>query len=74
MYRENGTRMIDPDIAGLYPFMVAASGNTSHHLSAVYCLIRREPSLVHGGKRKDHDHTIISKHKRQRDEDVTKQD
>ena len=75
MYRENGTRMIDPDmIAGLYPFMVAASGNTRHHLSAVYCLIRREPSLVHGGKRIDNDRNISSKRKRRRDEDVTKQD
>ena len=71
---ENGTRTIDPDIAGLYPFMVAASGNTSDHLSAVYCLIRREPSLVHGGKRIDDDRSKSRKRKRQRDEDVTKQD
>ena len=38
---------IDPP-TDLYPFMVAASGNTSD-LSAVYVLLRRNPSLVRGG-------------------------
>jgi hypothetical protein len=32
---------------GLYPFMVSASGETSD-LSAVYHLLRRNPSLVNG--------------------------
>jgi len=39
---------IDPG-TGLYPFMVLASGQTSD-LSAVNYLLRRNPSLAHGGK------------------------
>ena len=69
--RINGTRMIDPDTAGLYPFMVAASGNTSDHLSAVYCLLRRDPSLVNGGKRIDQSKNRKRK-RRRRDEGVVK--
>ena len=38
-------REIDPG-SDLYPFMVAASGQTSD-LSAVYALLRRNPSLAH---------------------------
>ena len=67
--RINGTRMIDPDRAGLYHFMVAASGNTSDHLSAVYCLLRRDPSLVNGGKRIDRSKNRKWK-RRRRDEGV----
>ena len=40
-------REIDPD-SDLYPFMVAASGETSD-LSAVYVLLRRNPALARGG-------------------------
>jgi hypothetical protein len=39
---------IDPG-TGLYPFVVLASGQTSD-LSAVNYLLRRNPSLAHGGK------------------------
>ena len=42
---------IDPP-TDLYPFMVAASDNTSD-LSAVYVLLRRNPSLVSGGNPED---------------------
>ena len=42
---------IDPP-TDLYPFMVAASDNTSD-LSAVYVLLRRNPSLVRGGNPED---------------------
>ena len=42
---------IDPP-TDLYPFMVAAWGNTSD-LSAVYVLLRRNPSLVRGGNTDD---------------------
>ena len=41
-------REIDPG-SDLYPFMVAASGQTSD-LSAVYALLRRNPSLAHRNK------------------------
>ena len=44
---DDHVREIDP-VTDLYPFMVAASGNTSD-LSAVYVLLRRNPSLVRGG-------------------------
>ena len=40
-------REIDPG-TDLYPFMVSASGETSD-LSAVYHLLRRNPSLVNSG-------------------------
>ena len=70
-YRINGIKMIGPDRAGLYPFMVAASGNTSDHLSAVYCLLRRDPSLVNGGKRIDQSKNRKRK-RRRRDEGVVK--
>jgi hypothetical protein len=40
-------REIDPG-TDLYPFMVTASGETSD-LSAVYHLLRRNPSLVNSG-------------------------
>jgi len=43
-------REIDPG-SDLYPFMVAASGQTSD-LSAVYTLLRRNPSLSHRNKPK----------------------
>jgi hypothetical protein len=43
-------REIDPG-SDLYPFMVAASGHTSD-LSAVYNLLRRNPSLAHCNKPK----------------------
>ena len=43
-------RMVDLDRAGLYPFIIAASGNTTD-LSAVDCLLRRDPSLAYGGER-----------------------
>ena len=76
-YRKNGTfflrlgdedlRMIDPDRADLFPFMVAASGNTSD-LPGVNCLLRKDPSLAYGGKRIDHSKSC--KRKRQRDDDV----
>ena len=62
-------RMVDPDRAGLYPFMIAASGNTSD-LSAVNCLLRRDPSLAYGGKRIDHSKS--RKRKRRREEGVIK--
>ena len=65
-YRINGTSMIGP---GLYPFMVAACGNTSDHLSAVYCLLRRDPSLVNGGERIDQSKNRKRK-RRRRDEGV----
>ena len=42
-------RTTDPKRSGLYPFMVAASGNTSD-LSAVNCLLKRDPSIVYVGK------------------------
>ena len=45
--RDDDIKEIDPP-TDLYPFMVAASGNTSD-LSAVYVLLRRNPSLVRGG-------------------------
>ena len=48
---DDHVREIDP-VTDLYPFMVAASGNTSD-LSAVYVLSRRNPSLVRGGNRED---------------------
>ena len=67
--RINGTRMIGPDRAGLYPFMVAACGSTSDHLSAVYCLLRRDPSLVNGGKRIDQSKNRKRK-RRRRDEGI----
>ena len=47
MLTDDHVREIDP-VTDLYPFMVAASGNTSD-LSAVYVLLRRNPSLVRGG-------------------------
>ena len=40
-------RETDPG-TGLYPFMVSASGETSN-LSAVYHVLRRNPSLVNSG-------------------------
>ena len=40
-------RELDPE-TGLYPFMVSASGETSD-LSAVYHLLKRNPSLVNSG-------------------------
>ena len=43
-------REIDPG-SDLYPFMVAASGETCD-LSAVYALLRRNPSLAHRNKPK----------------------
>ena len=46
-YSDDQVREIDP-ANDLYPFMVAASGETSD-LSAVYVLLRRNPSLVRGG-------------------------
>ena len=58
-------RTTDPDRAGLYPFMVAASGNISD-LSAVNCLLRRDPSVAYGGKRIDQ----IKNRKRKRRMDV----
>ena len=62
-------RMVDPDRAGLHPFMVAASENPSD-LSAVNCLLRRDPSLAYGGERIDHSKS--RKRKRQREETVIK--
>ena len=47
MLSDDQVREIDP-ASDLYPFMVAASGETSD-LSAVYVLLRRNPSLVRGG-------------------------
>ena len=44
---DDQVREIDP-ASDLYPFMVAASGETSD-LSAVYVLLRRNPSLARGG-------------------------
>ena len=44
---DDQVREIDP-ASDLYPFMIAASGETSD-LSAVYVLLRRNPSLVRGG-------------------------
>ena len=44
---DDNVREIDP-ATDLYPFMVAASVNTSD-LSAVYVLLRRNPSLIRGG-------------------------
>ena len=41
---------IDPG-SDLYPFMVAASGET-YDLSAVYALLKRNPSLAHRNKPK----------------------
>ena len=41
---------IDPG-SDLYPFMVAASGDTCD-LSAVYALLKRNPSLAHRNKPK----------------------
>ena len=51
-------RTVDSDrAAGLYPFMVAPSGNTSD-LSAVNCLlVRRDPSLAYEGERIVHNNT-----------------
>jgi hypothetical protein len=43
-------REIDPG-SDLYPFMVAASGETCD-ISAVYTLLRRNPSLAHRNKPK----------------------
>jgi hypothetical protein len=43
-------REIDPG-SDLYPFMVAASGETCD-LSAVYSLLRRNPALAHRSKPK----------------------
>ena len=48
---DDQVREIDP-ANDLYPFMVAASGNTSD-LSAVFALLRRNPSLVRGGNSDD---------------------
>ena len=62
-------RIVDPDRAGLYPFMIAASGNTSD-LSAVNYLLRRDPSLAYGGKKVDHSKS--HKRKRRREETVIK--
>ena len=44
---DDQVREIDP-ATDLYPFMVAVLGETSD-LSAVYVLLRRNPSLVRGG-------------------------
>merc|ERR1719354_107410 len=44
---DDQVREIDP-ATDLYPCMVAASGETSD-LSAVFVLLRRNPSLVRGG-------------------------
>ena len=44
---DDQVREIDP-VTDLYPFMVAASGDTSD-LSAVYMLLTRNPSLADGG-------------------------
>ena len=78
-YRKNGAfflrlndedlRIVDPERAGIYPFMVAASGNICD-LSAVNCLLRRDPSVAYGGKRIDHSRS--RKCKRQREEGVIK--
>ena len=44
-------RMVNLDRAGLYPFMIAASGNTSYLSAVVNCLLsRRDPSLAYGGE------------------------
>ena len=51
MLTDDHVREIDP-VTDLYPFMVAASDNTSD-LSAVYVLLRRNPSLVRGGNPED---------------------
>ena len=61
--------MIDPDRAGLHPFMAAASENPSD-LSAVNCLLRRDPSIANGGERIDHSKS--RKRKRQREKTVMK--
>jgi hypothetical protein len=50
-------REIDPG-SDLYPFMVAASGQTSD-VSAVYALLRRNPSLSHRNKPKKRKKRII---------------
>ena len=47
MLSDDQVREIDP-ASDLYPFMVAASGENSD-LSAVYVLLRRNPSLARGG-------------------------
>ena len=59
-------RIVDPDRApGLYPFMVAASGNTND-LSAVNCLlVRRDSSLAYEGERIDHSNTHKCKRRRE---------
>ena len=36
---------VDP-ASGLYPFMMSASGQMTSDLSAVYYLLRRNPSLL----------------------------
>ena len=48
---DDQVREIDP-ANDLYPFMVAASRNTSD-LAAVFTLLRRNPSLVRGGNSDD---------------------
>ena len=61
-------RTMDPDRAGLYPFMIAASGNTSD-LSVVNCLLRRDPSLAYGGKRIDHGNSRECKRRGETEQD-----
>ena len=49
---------------GLYPFMVAACGST-RGLGGVYCLLRRNPSLVsHGIGIEMMDHSVGDRQKR----------
>ena len=49
-FEDEQVREIDPG-SDLYPFMVAASGETCD-ISAVYTLLRRNPSLAHRNKPK----------------------
>ena len=51
-------RTVDSDRApGLYPFMVAASGNTSDLSAVNFLLVRRDPSLAYEGERIVHNNT-----------------
>ena len=61
---DDQVREIDP-VTDLYPFMVAASGDTSD-LSAVYVLLRRNPSLVRGGNPEGDGGTNNSNRRRRR--------
>ena len=61
---DDQVREIDP-ATDLYPFMVAASSETARSdLSAVYVLLKRNPSLVRGGNLDNEDRHSNSRRKR----------